>query len=215
MFERTNVQYDKESQEHRDTLKKLWTAVFNSHTVDEISIANNSEVSFALVSERWKEMGWQGDDPSRDLRGGGYLSLECLVNFAEERTELFHQLLAKSQQRQTRRDGNGNDTATINNSSYNFYPFCAAGVNLVHILVEVLYLRGGETSKVASTSAGRGFLERLRREDDALEQIFVEAFIEVDKQWELHGKEYMMFPMVLKKVKEEVIKRLEVEVRWQ
>lgn len=215
MFDRTSVQYDKESPKHRDTLKKLWAAVFNSNSVDEISSISDSEISFALVSEKWKEMGWQGDDPSRDLRGGGYLSLECLVTFAEERTELFHRLLTKSQQQQAESDGNGNDIATMNNSSYNYYPFCAAGVNLVHMLVEVLYLRCGETSRVASTLAGRGFLERLRREDDALEQMFVEAFIEVDKQWELHGMEYMMFPMVLKKVKEEVIKRMEVEVRWQ
>lgn len=153
-------------------------------------------------------MGWQSDDPGRDFRGGGYLSLECLVTFAEERTELFRDLLAKSQQLQQTRSG-GSEPATVNSNSHNYYPFCAAGVNVVHMLVEVLYLRGGEPSRVASTSAGRGFLERLRREEDAFEQMFVETLIEVDKQWELHGKEYMMFPMVLKKVKEEAIKRLE------
>ena len=152
-------------------------------------------------------MGWQSNDPSRDFRGGGYLSLECLANFAEERTNLFHQLLAKSQQQTS----NGNDDTVTIDSRYNYYPFCAAGVNVVHMLVSMLHFKSGEVSRVASTSAGRGFLDRLRREEDAFEQLFVETLIEVDKQWEMHGKEYMMFPMVLKKVREEVVRRLEAE----
>lgn len=191
-------------------LEKLWRNydLNNRNKSTDINVSGGkSEASpFAAVSERWKEMGWQSDDPSRDFRGGGFLSLECLVTFAEERTDLFHQLLAASQPTTT--TTSSNDTAE--NYRY-YYPFCAAGVNLVHMLVEVLHLKSGEGDVVASTAAGRGFLEILRREEDAFENVFIDSFVEVDRQWEGLGKEYMMFPIVLKKVKEETIKRLEGE----
>ncbi|GJW88916.1 ARID DNA-binding domain-containing protein [Tanacetum coccineum] len=36
-----------------------------------------------LISEQWKELGWQGANPSTDIRGSGFLSLENLLFFAK------------------------------------------------------------------------------------------------------------------------------------
>ncbi|GFQ07038.1 cytokinin dehydrogenase 5 [Phtheirospermum japonicum] len=40
------------------------------------------EELYGLISNQWKEMGWQGKDPSTDFRGGGFISLENLLYFA-------------------------------------------------------------------------------------------------------------------------------------
>ncbi|PHU13909.1 hypothetical protein BC332_15114 [Capsicum chinense] len=55
-----DVAYDSSVPEHQKALCALWKAVF---PVEEIH---------DLISEQWKEMGWQGKDPSTDLR---YISI--------------------------------------------------------------------------------------------------------------------------------------------
>ena len=80
----------------KEALKALWHAAFPG------------EELHALISDQWKEMGWQGKDPSTDFRyssvhlfgrffflsmllsayfamldrGGGFISLENLLFFA-------------------------------------------------------------------------------------------------------------------------------------
>ncbi|CAI0548383.1 unnamed protein product [Linum tenue] len=67
---RIDVPYDSSVPEHQEALRALWNAAFPE---DELC---------GLISEQWKEMGWQGKDPSTDFRGGGFISLENLVYFA-------------------------------------------------------------------------------------------------------------------------------------
>ena len=40
-----------------------------------------------MVDEIWKDIGFQGKDPRTDFRGGGHLSLVCLMFFAENYKE--------------------------------------------------------------------------------------------------------------------------------
>ena len=54
--------YDPEQPSHLRSLKDLWALAFPSE-------------AFALPSERWKDLGFQGTDPRTDLRGCGYLGL--------------------------------------------------------------------------------------------------------------------------------------------
>lgn len=67
---RIDVPYDTSLPEHQEALRALWDAAFPQEELND------------LVSEQWKEMGWQGKDPSTDFRGGGYISLENLLYFA-------------------------------------------------------------------------------------------------------------------------------------
>nr|GFC90422.1 hypothetical protein [Tanacetum cinerariifolium] len=53
-----------------EALRALWKAAFPEEELRD------------LISEQWKEMGWQGKDPSTDFRGGGFISLENLLFFA-------------------------------------------------------------------------------------------------------------------------------------
>ncbi|CAN0906571.1 ELMO domain-containing protein A [Linum grandiflorum] len=52
---RIDVAYDSTISEHQEALRALWNAAFPE------------EELCALISEQWKEMGWQGKDPSTDF----------------------------------------------------------------------------------------------------------------------------------------------------
>ncbi|CAN7008032.1 unnamed protein product, partial [Brassica rapa subsp. trilocularis] len=67
---RIDVAYDTTIPLHQEALRNLWKLSFPE------------EELHGLISEQWKEMGWQGKDPSTDFRGGGFISLENLMYFA-------------------------------------------------------------------------------------------------------------------------------------
>ncbi|XP_057449220.1 uncharacterized protein LOC130740579 isoform X2 [Lotus japonicus] len=60
----------------RDFCRALWNAAFPE------------EKLHGLISDQWKEMGWQGKDPSTDFRGGGFISLENFLFFSRNFPEL-------------------------------------------------------------------------------------------------------------------------------
>ncbi|CAH1414499.1 unnamed protein product [Lactuca virosa] len=69
--ERTNVPFDETRIEHQKALVELWNLAYPNVTLT------------GLISDQWKEMGWQGANPSTDFRGCGFLSLENLLFFAK------------------------------------------------------------------------------------------------------------------------------------
>lgn len=79
---------------------------------------------FESVSDKWKLLGFQRDDPRLDLRGGGVLSLRCLVFFTTEYKQKAVDMIKKQSKR-----------------SSNNYPFAAVGVNLTLLLGELTMLR--------------------------------------------------------------------------
>ncbi|KAF6152975.1 hypothetical protein GIB67_021580 [Kingdonia uniflora] len=109
---RVDVSYDSTNPEHQETLKALW------------STAYPGEELHGLISEQWKEMGWQGKDPSTDFRGGGFISLENLLFFARTYQKSFQDLLRKQE----------GDRALWE------YPFAVAGVNITFMLIQMLDL---------------------------------------------------------------------------
>ncbi|GAU16636.1 hypothetical protein TSUD_325860 [Trifolium subterraneum] len=67
----------------QDALRALWSASFPGEELR------------GLISDQWKEMGWQGRDPSTDFRGAGFISLENLLFFAKTFSTSFQNLLMK------------------------------------------------------------------------------------------------------------------------
>jgi ELMO/CED-12 family len=65
----------------------------------------------AAPCERWKDAGFQGEDPANDFRGGGIYSLLNLLYMAQNHEETFQRLLTKA-------DGERSEWE---------YPFSAAG----------------------------------------------------------------------------------------
>jgi ELMO domain-containing protein len=90
-------------------LKKLWALTFPSRPCE-------------VPSEQWKDMGWQGTDPATDFRSGGLLALQNLLYLAEERPQLYHALLHKTQ------GDRAQDLPLESGGRGGEYPFAAAGV---------------------------------------------------------------------------------------
>ena len=83
----------------------------------------------SVVSEEWKEVGFQGKDPATDFRGVGLLGLVQLHYFISTRPTLARRILKSSQ---APSDGS-NDVL--------FYPFACAGINISAFLLSLLRQR--------------------------------------------------------------------------
>jgi hypothetical protein len=73
--------YDDADDAHVALLRRLWAAGFGGGA------------EFERRSERWTELGFQQADPVTDLRGGGLLSLEHFVAFAETHNAAFRDMV--------------------------------------------------------------------------------------------------------------------------
>lgn len=177
--ERLQVPFDGTLTEHQDALRKLWRLAYPSKEIPP------------LKSELWKEMGWQGQDPSTDFRGGGYISLENLIYFAEEYPEAFQNLLHKREGKRAEWE----------------YPFAVAGVNISFMLAQMLDLQSG---KPTSAAAAR-FLELLAEDEMAFDGLFCVAFRMMDAQWLAKHASYMEFNDVLKSTRAQLERELELE----
>uniref|UniRef100_A0A803L173 ELMO domain-containing protein n=2 Tax=Chenopodium quinoa TaxID=63459 RepID=A0A803L173_CHEQI len=109
---RMKIYFDPSRSDHQEALRALWYATYPDQQLH------------GLISEQWKEMGWQGRDPSTDFRGAGFISLENLLFFAKTFSTSFQHLVKKQ-------DGK---RATWE------YPFAVAGVNITFMLIQMLDL---------------------------------------------------------------------------
>ncbi|ONK56321.1 uncharacterized protein A4U43_C10F6810 [Asparagus officinalis] len=159
--DRIHVTYDSKKIEHQEALTALWHAAFPG-------------VQFkGLVSEQWKEMGWQGKDPSTDFRGGGFISVENLLFFAKTYTKTFRQLHRKL-------EGNRSDWE---------YPFAVAGVNITFMLIQMLDLQIVKPR----TMMGAVFLRLLSENERAFDVLYCITFKLMDHLWLDMRASYMEF----------------------
>ncbi|XP_024973991.1 ELMO domain-containing protein C isoform X1 [Cynara cardunculus var. scolymus] len=176
---RLAVPFDGSCVEHQDALKQLWRLAYPNRELPE------------LKSELWKEMGWQGSDPSTDFRGGGFISLENLIFFAQRYPEAFQNLLLKN-------EGNRADWE---------YPFAVAGINISFMLVQMLNIQSG----TPTTSLGVRFLRFLSHDESAFDELFCVAFRLMDAHWLTKRASYMEFNEVLKSTKTQLERELALE----
>ncbi|XP_047308954.1 ELMO domain-containing protein A [Impatiens glandulifera] len=177
--QRLHVPFDGSRAEHQDALKQLWRLSYPDTKLP------------ALKSELWKQMGWQGSDPSTDFRGGGFISLENLIFFAMTYRDSFQNLLHK-------KDGNRAEWE---------YPFAVAGINISFMLVQMLDLQSGKPSSLA----GFRFLELLGEDEMAFDHLFCIAFKMMDAQWLAKRATYMEFNDVLKSTRTQLERELSLE----
>lgn len=175
------VAYDDSLPEHREALDSLWNAVYPGR-----------ERTKETEAAGWKDMGWQGNHPASDFRGGGLLSLENLIYFAKTYPKSFRSLMLKQEGRRAEWE----------------YPFAAAGVNLTVVLSDMLDLR----ASLPGTSAGRTFLRLLEDDENAFEELYCVFFEALDAKWLETKASYMEFNVVLKatqKYFEEALRNLQ------
>ncbi|CAN1246378.1 ELMO domain-containing protein A [Linum grandiflorum] len=176
---RLGVPFDGSLLEHQDALKKLWRLAYPDRQLP------------ALKSELWKEMGWQGCDPSTDFRGGGYISLENLIYFATTYPNSFQRLLHK-------KDGKRAEWE---------YPFAVAGIHISFTLAQMLDLQKGKPK----TQAGIRFMEMLERDEMAFDNLYCVAFQMMDAQWLAKRASYMEFNDVMKSTRNQLERELVLE----
>ncbi|KAD4982625.1 hypothetical protein E3N88_19296 [Mikania micrantha] len=168
--------YDSSIPEHQESLRALWKAAFPE------------EELHGLISEQWKEMGWQGKDPSTDFRGGGFISLENLLYFARNFPKSFQDLLKKQE----------------GDRSMWEYPFAVAGVNITFMLIQMLDLEAVKPR----TLVGATFLKFLSDNESAFNLLYCIAFVLMDHQWLAMRASYMDFNAVMKLTRLQMEKEL-------
>ncbi|KAK9901778.1 hypothetical protein M0R45_001977 [Rubus argutus] len=177
--QRLEVPFDGSRVEHQDALKQLWRLAYPDRDLPP------------LKSELWKEMGWQGPDPSTDFRGGGFISLENLIFFAQQYPESFQRLLHKQ-------DGTRAEWE---------YPFAVAGINISFVLAQMLDLQSAKPTSLA----GIRFLELLQEDEMAFDNLYCVAFQMMDAQWLAKRASYMEFNEVMKSTTTQLERELALE----
>ena len=168
-----------------DLLERLWNASFDDTE------------SFSVKHAKWKEIGFQNECPASDFRGGGLLSLQCLVYMAETYPDTYKALAYKK---------NGP------RSEYE-YPFAASYIHMVFTLLDTLQLRNLHTVSRYSD----GFLRAVMTQDHEdfsvmFQEMTVQAMIVLDDVWVSSSASYIDFPSV----KEHVCRHMQwvVSKRW-
>ncbi|KAM5554703.1 hypothetical protein ABKV19_022889 [Rosa sericea] len=180
---RIDVAYDSSVPEHQEALRALWSAAFPEEELR------------GLITEQWKEMGWQGKDPSTDFRGGGFISLENLLFFARNFPKSFQDLLRKQE----------------GDRSVWEYPFAVAGVNITFMLIQMLDLEAdlwGLCAVKPRTLVGAIFLKFLAENESAFDLIYCITFKLMDHQWLSMRASYMDFNTVMKSTRRQLEKEL-------
>ncbi|MBA0610316.1 hypothetical protein Godav_011182, partial [Gossypium davidsonii] len=205
---RIDIAYDSSIPEHQEALRALWNAAFPEEELR------------GLISEQWKEMGWQGKDPSTDFRGGGFISLENLLFFATNFPKSFKDLLWKLE----------------GDRSVWEYPFAVAGVNITFMLIQMLDLEAGYSkflllvvqvflfqvivfnptlpfiSKLAVKIENHdsAFLPLIENES-AFDLLYCITFKLMDHQWLAMRASYMDFNTVMKATRRQLERELLLE----
>ncbi|CAN0906572.1 ELMO domain-containing protein A [Linum grandiflorum] len=160
----------------QEALRALWNAAFPE------------EELCALISEQWKEMGWQGKDPSTDFRGGGFISLENLLFFSRNFPQSFQDLLQKQE----------------GERSVWEYPFAVAGVNITFMLIQMLDLEAVKPRSLV----GATFLKFLTENESAFDLLYCITFKLMDNQWLTMRASYMDFNSVMKSTRRQLEREL-------
>ncbi|VAI88278.1 unnamed protein product [Triticum turgidum subsp. durum] len=163
----------------REALRALWYATYPDQELQ------------GLVSEQWKDMGWQGRDPSTDFRGAGFISLENLLFFAKTFSASFQRLLQKQ---------------SGNRATWE-YPFAVAGVNITFMIMQMLDLQ----STKPRTFVKAVFVQMLSEDEWAFDLLYCVAFLVMDKQWVEKNASYMDFNEILKSTRAQLEKELLLE----
>lgn len=177
--ERLQVPFDETCLDHQEALRALWHAAFPNIALE------------GFISEQWKEMGWQGPNPSTDFRGCGFIALENLLFFSRTYPASFNRLLFKQDGKRAAWE----------------YPFAVAGINVSFMLIQMLDL----CSVKPRCLPGINFLHILGDDEKAFDELYCIAFEMMDAQWLAKHASYMEFNEVLQVTRTQLERELSLE----
>ena len=140
----------------------------------------------------WKLIGFQNEDPVSDIRGGGILSLRCLIYFFEKRSAIAKDMINR---RSDRTDGAN-------------YPIAAAGINVCRMLA-ILFEAIKPTGQSKGIEHSHKLYWHILNEESSFYRLFVIAFRILDDQFDELTATYMDFPNVINATREKFIRLLE------
>ena len=117
--------YDPTSDEHERNLARFYTLVFGE--APDLTVKN--EYGVTMVDEKWKDLGFQGKNPRTDFRGGGHLSLLCLIYMRENYRAEFERLTTATKEQQEL-----------------MWLTAISSINLTHSLAIYLHMHEGEVA---------------------------------------------------------------------
>ncbi|KAF8369408.1 hypothetical protein HHK36_032578 [Tetracentron sinense] len=199
---RMKVYFDASRPDHQEALRALWSATYPGQELH------------GLISEQWKEMGWQGRDPSTDFRGAGFISLENLLFFAKTFSLVFIFPFIVTDILSAFIEQAGRKRATWE------YPFAVAGVNITFMIMQMLdldasYLFAAKPRTFVRTVfiqmlSGEviEFLDACSENEWAFDLLYCVAFVVMDKQWLEKNATYMEFNDVLRSTRAQLEREL-------
>ena len=157
---------------------------------------HGSAKPFAAVSPNWRAAGFQGNDPTTDLRGAGSLGLKQLAYFV---TTYPDRSVAVRMRRLT--------SSSAPRTAANAYPWAAVGINVTRAVCELFSILSPFGAPGGFASARCGYWPVLR-DENFVNELYCAMFEYVDAQHSARGLGYMDFPMLLAEAKETVSQEL-------
>ncbi|CAN1231631.1 ELMO domain-containing protein A [Linum perenne] len=176
---RVQTPFDETRPDHQEALQCLWSRAF-----PDVPLTG-------MITEQWKEMGWQGVNPATDFRGCGFIALENLLFFARTYPGSFRRLLFKQCGKRSEWE----------------YPFAVAGINVSYMLIQMLDLQSGNNNFITSATSAT----KLAEDDTAFDVLFCITFQLMDAQWLAMRASYMEFSEVLQVTRAQLERELVLE----
>ncbi|XP_062106283.1 uncharacterized protein LOC133817719 isoform X1 [Humulus lupulus] len=178
--ERLQVPFDETRPDHQEALRTLWLAAF-----PDIALKG-------LISEQWKEMGWQGPNPSTDFRELVYVGVADIfpLRICYFSPGLIRLLFKQDGKRATWE-----------------YPFAVAGINVSFMLIQMLDLYSAKPKCIP----GINFMKLLGEDEEAFDVLYCLAFEMMDAQWLAMHASYMEFNEVLQVTRTQLERELSLE----
>ena len=139
----TSTSHD--NKKHEKLLERLWNVSFPD---SEDEFCGNS-------SELWSSIGFQGRDPFTDTRGGGVLSLRCIVWLFENRGDLIRRI--KTTQAKRVRACEAKGLTKGGPESFPNYPLACACIHVTRMLCGLFGVSGARGRELAFESHSISF----------------------------------------------------------
>jgi hypothetical protein len=174
LLSKRNTAFCASRSDHMELLDEFWNHMFPG-----------KRRNGGLKSEDWKEIGFQGIDPSSDFRGLGMLGLFQLCHLATHFSQDARKILAQS----------------VNPRGY--FPFAVFGINLSSFILELFYelrlhkslLIELDTSEIDGKNCDLNFL--VNKGEEKVHDIFAELFNDFAVIWKQSDPENIFaFPAI-------------------
>eukprot|EP00931_Biecheleriopsis_adriatica_P079130 TRINITY_DN52541_c0_g1_i1.p1 TRINITY_DN52541_c0_g1~~TRINITY_DN52541_c0_g1_i1.p1 ORF type:complete len:306 (+),score=73.28 TRINITY_DN52541_c0_g1_i1:41-919(+) len=150
---------------------------------------------------RWKLLGFQSEDPRTDFRGGGLMSLRCMLFMADINAPRFCKMIRESAGMSGEKSGKKGD---------NYYPFSAAVINMCFELAGWLMLdprrhvQGVKSGKICNGCEYRRFAGFLEAEPESFLILTASAVAAMHEDWCEERYSIMEFHQAIQRARDRV-----------